>query len=96
MAHAGSAVDRVTPVESEGAPHTGQEGATVTQCQGRTRKGEQCKREARPDSAFCSIHVDQEIRPPADEPTEWDQDAIWKAALGFAVVGAIFLFRCRR
>jgi len=68
----------------------------VTQCQGRTRKGEQCKREALRDSAFCSIHIDQEIRPPAEDPTEWDQDAILKAALGFAVVAAILLLRCKR
>lgn len=68
----------------------------MAQCQGKTRKGERCKREARPDSAFCSIHQDQEIRPPVDDATEWDTDAIMKAALGFALVGVILLFRLRR
>lgn len=68
----------------------------MAQCQGKTRKGERCKREARPDSAFCSIHQDQEIRPPVDDAAEWDTDAIMKAALGFALVGVILLFRLRR
>lgn len=68
----------------------------MAQCQGKTRKDERCKREARPGSAFCSIHQDQEIRPPTDHATEWDTDAIMKAALGFALVGVILLFRLRR
>ncbi|MDX1645646.1 MAG: DUF5763 domain-containing protein [Longimicrobiales bacterium] len=68
----------------------------MAQCQGTTRKGERCKREARPDSAFCSIHQDQEIRSPKTEPTEWDTDAIVKTAIGFALVGVILLFRFRK
>ena len=68
----------------------------MAQCQGKTRKGERCKREARPDSAFCSIHQDQEIRPPSDHDTEWDTDAMVKTAIGFALVGVILLFRFRR
>lgn len=68
----------------------------MAQCDGKTRKGERCKREARPGSGFCSIHQDQEIRPPREPDTEWDRDAITKAAIGFAVVGMIFLFRFRR
>lgn len=68
----------------------------MAQCEGKTRKGERCKREARDASPFCSIHQDQEIRPRAEHATEWDKDAIMKAALGFALVGVIFLIRFRR
>jgi len=68
----------------------------VAQCEGKTRKGERCKREAQSSSAFCSIHQDQEIRAPKGHETEWDTDAIMKTALGFALVGVILLFRFRR
>jgi len=69
----------------------------VTQCQGRTRKGDQCKREAPEGSAYCGIHVDQAVRAPtATEAVEWDRDNVMKAALGFALVGAILFFGLRR
>ena len=74
----------------------------MAQCKGTTRKGEQCKRDAKTGSAYCSIHIDQEIRPPREKPaeaaaeTEWDREAITMAALGFALVGAILFFRIRR
>lgn len=68
----------------------------MAQCQGKTRRGERCKREARPDSDFCSIHQDQEIRAPRERDTEWDTDAMIKAAIGVAAVGLIFLLRFRR
>lgn len=69
----------------------------MTQCEGKTKKGERCKREAAEGSTFCSIHMDQEIRP-RQEPTrvEWDTDAIMKAALGFALVGLILILRVRK
>lgn len=69
------------------------------QCKGTTRKGEQCKRDAQAGSAYCSIHVHQEIRAarePAAAETEWDRDALIKAALGFALIGVILFFRIRR
>ena len=69
----------------------------MTQCQGTTKKGDRCKREAREASAYCAIHQDQEVRerrmPPGEE---WDTEAIVKAALGLGLVAAIFLFRFRR
>lgn len=68
----------------------------MAQCEGKTRKGERCRRDAKDGSAFCSIHVDQEIRERGQPSGEWDTDAIMKAAIGFALVGAIFLFRFRR
>ena len=75
----------------------------MAQCQGTTRKGERCKREAGEGQAFCSIHMDQEIRPRSaqaakegDAPQEWNRDAIVKTAIGFGLLGAILFFRIRR
>ncbi len=68
----------------------------MAQCEGKTKKGERCKRDAGAGSGFCSIHVDQEVRSRKEPTAEWDTDSIMKAALGFALVGAIFLFRFRR
>lgn len=70
----------------------------MAQCQGVTRKGEQCKRDARPGSVYCAIHQDQEVRAPdtAAHRTEWDTDAMMKAAIGFALVGVILFLRIRR
>ena len=67
------------------------------QCQGKTKKGEQCRRDARDGSGFCAIHADQETHERAAHVAgDWDRDAIMKAALGLAVVGLIFMFRFRR
>lgn len=67
------------------------------QCQGKTKKGERCRRDARDSSGFCAIHADQETHERAAQAAgEWDRDAIMKAALGLAVVGLIFMFRFRR
>lgn len=68
----------------------------MAQCEGKTKKGEQCKRDAADGDTFCSIHVDQRVRPRSEPAGDWDRDAIMKAAIGFALVGAIFLFRFRR
>lgn len=72
----------------------------MAQCEGTTRKGERCKREAGEGARFCSIHGDQEIRPrgaPASSTKEeWDRDAVMKAAIGFALLGAILYFGVRR
>jgi hypothetical protein len=68
----------------------------MIQCRGTTKKGDRCKREAREGSEFCAIHLHQEVRAPRERTEEWDRDAIFKAALGFGLVAAIFLFRFRR
>lgn len=68
----------------------------MSQCEGKTKKGDRCKRDARADSPFCTIHQDQEIRPRSEEPEVWDSDSILKAAVGFGLVAAIFLYRFRR
>jgi hypothetical protein len=68
----------------------------MAQCQGTTRKGEQCKRDAREGDAFCGIHLDQAVRAPrAQEVLEWDRDAILAAALGFGIVAAIVFMRIK-
>lgn len=68
----------------------------MAQCQGITRKGEQCKRDAADNAAYCAIHQDQAIRAPkAREVIEWDREAIMAAALGFALVGVIVFIRIR-
>ena len=72
------------------------------QCAGRTQKGEQCRREAREGSSFCSIHQEQASRPRAEPVTAGATTAPstepdWlKAALGFGILAAIVLFRIRR
>lgn len=75
----------------------------MTQCEGRTLKGERCKREAREGSSYCSIHFENQPRPEpepvaASAAAESPHDADWmmKAALGLAAVVAIVLLRIRR
>ncbi len=68
----------------------------MSQCEGTTKKGERCKRDARSGSPFCAIHQDQEIRPRPEQSEVWDTDSIMKAAVGFGLVAAIFLYRFRR
>ena len=69
----------------------------MARCQGTTKKGDQCKRDAREGSSFCSIHQDQEVRArSAPVSEEWDREAIMAVALGFAAVGALLLFRMKR
>ncbi len=68
----------------------------MPQCRGKTKKGERCKRDAKESSSFCAIHMDQEIRARKEPSSEWDSDAIMKAAIGFAFVGVIFLWGFRR
>jgi hypothetical protein len=68
----------------------------VAQCEGKTKKGERCRREASDGSSFCSIHQDQEIRERTKPTGEWDTDAIMKAAIGFVLIGTLVLLRLRR
>ena len=69
----------------------------MSQCRGTTKKGDRCKRDSPQGSEYCSIHQDQEVRERTrtSKVEEWDREAIMTAALGFAVIGAIFLFRFR-
>ncbi len=67
----------------------------MTQCRGRTKQGQRCRREAAEGSDYCSLHQDQ-AEEASHEHEEWDVDAILKTALGFALIGAVVLFRIRR
>ena len=52
--------------------------ATLTfaaQCEGKTQKGEQCKREAAEGSKFCIGHADQAKKPDVKKPDAKDPDA---------------------
>jgi hypothetical protein len=68
------------------------------QCAGTTQKGDRCKREASEGSAYCAIHLHQGARPgtagTSDAP--WTTEDVLKAAIGFAVLAALALFRFRR
>ena len=69
----------------------------MAQCRGTTKKGDRCRRDARDGSVFCAIHQDQEVRArETRSQSEWDADAIMKAALGIGLLGAILFFRLRR
>ena len=69
----------------------------MTQCDGKTKKGDRCKRESRAGSAYCAIHQDQEIRERSPRVEQvWDNDSLMKAAVGFGLVAAVLLFRFRR
>lgn len=69
----------------------------MAQCEGTTKKGDRCKREAGKGSAYCTIHQDQEIRARTPKSEQvWDSDSIFKAAIGFGLVAAVFLWRFRR
>ena len=73
----------------------------MAQCRGTTRKGERCRRDARPGSDYCSIHVDQDAPEgaPGGDGAATDSggmDDLMKTALGFALIGAILFFRLRR
>ena len=68
----------------------------MAQCSGTTKKGDQFKRDAQGGSSYCAIHQDQEIRTPEPrEQTDWDNDAILKAVIGFTIIGLFFMFRRR-
>lgn len=67
----------------------------MTQCAGKTQKGDRCRRDAREGSPFCGLHQDQG-RPRAERSQEWDTDAMLKAAIGFGLIAAIVLLRIRR
>ena len=70
----------------------------MAQCKGTTKKGERCRRDAPEGQDYCVIHQDQAVRarPAKETSPEWDREAILAAAIGFALVGAIVLFRIRR
>jgi hypothetical protein len=70
----------------------------MSRCEGTTRDGDQCKRDARPDSRFCYLHGTEEEgrakaeNDPVEEEMEWiDLTPILLA--GVLTAGFVFLFR---
>ena len=49
--------------------------AIAAQCEGKTQKGERCKREAAEGSKFCIGHADQAKKPDVKKPDAKDPDA---------------------
>ena len=49
--------------------------AIAAQCEGKTQKGEQCKREAAEGSKLCIGHADQAKKPDVKKPDAKDPDA---------------------
>ena len=49
--------------------------AMAAQCEGKTQKGERCKREAAEGSKFCIGHADQAKKPDVKKPDAKDPDA---------------------
>ena len=49
--------------------------AIAAQCEGKTQKGERCKREAAEGSKFCIGHADQAKKPDAKKPDAKKTDA---------------------
>jgi len=77
----------------------------MARCRGTTLKGERCKRDAQTGLGYCTIHEDQAPEGARSgshagthdwDPRTWDADALLKTAVGFALVGAIVLFRIKR
>jgi hypothetical protein len=48
--------------------------AIAAQCEGKTQKGERCKREAAEGSKFCIGHADQAKKPDAKKPDAKEKD----------------------
>ena len=66
----------------------------MTQCEGTTKDGDQCKREAQSDSEFCHMHAPEPETDTqtCDEPAEWE-DFVPLILAGAATVGFVLLFK---
>ena len=66
----------------------------MARCEGTTRDGGQCKREARADSQFCYLHGSAEEEAPTDEceAVEWD-DVLPVLLAGAATIGLLLVFK---
>ncbi len=66
----------------------------MARCEGTTRDGGQCKREARADSQFCYLHgtVEEETLTDECEAVEWD-DVLPILLAGAATIGLLLVFK---
>ena len=66
----------------------------MARCEGTTRDGDQCKREARADSKYCYLHGEVEEETLTDEcaAVEWD-DVLPVLLAGAATIGLLLVFK---
>lgn len=70
----------------------------MARCEGTTRSGNQCKRDARPDSRFCYVHDPEKEAPAggADESATEDLEFLDLAPIllaGIMTAGLVFLLK---
>jgi len=75
----------------------------MSQCQGKTKSGDRCKRSTREGSRFCATHTDQaqdpgEASAPANASTEREslEAAVTIAAAGLVLVAVLAVRRLFR
>jgi hypothetical protein len=68
----------------------------MARCEGTTRSGDRCKREARPDSRFCHIH-DQDLEGTGDRGAATDElefvDLVPILLAGLLAAGLVFFLK---
>ena len=66
----------------------------MSRCEGTTKSGDQCKREAQTESSFCHMHGSREEPDvqACDEPAEWE-DLVPLLLAGAATLGFVLLFK---
>jgi len=66
----------------------------MAQCEGTTRSGEQCKREAQPDSRFCYLHQPDAEEPEGSEEVQTELDDLVPLLIaGAATLAFVLLFK---
>ena len=62
----------------------------MPQCQGTTKAGERCKRDANEESGFCSTHTDQGVDGAADAD-DAPESRVDRRATDLLLIGAVAL-----
>jgi hypothetical protein len=68
----------------------------MARCEGTTRSGDRCKREARPDSKFCHVHEPVQNETDGEEAVVEDLELIDLAPIllaGILTAGLVFFLR---
>lgn len=66
----------------------------MARCQGTTRDGDQCKREARPDSDFCYLHGEPEEEGATESAEALElEDFLPLLLAGAATIGFMLVFK---
>lgn len=64
----------------------------MARCEGTTRSGDQCKREARPDSRFCYVHAPEVEEDGDNETVDWG-DLVPLLLAGAMAAGFVLVLR---